>query len=96
MDVNNYTLNIEGILVNAKTKAKRKITNYRKAFPKVYNSEIVLGNVWENVSFRNHIQENKNHPTQKTFALTEHITKQIPFKLKWSLVQQTSCKAKTT
>jgi site-specific DNA-methyltransferase (adenine-specific) len=46
-DKNNYTFNSEDILVEAKTGAIRKLIDYRKHIPTVYNSEKVPGNVWE-------------------------------------------------
>jgi len=74
-DKNNYTFNTNGILVEAKTGAKRKLIDYRKAVPTVYNSEKVPGNVWEFSRVRYRMDEYENHPTQKPIALLERIIK---------------------
>lgn len=72
-DKNNYTFNTKDILVEAKTGAKRKLIDYRKAVPTVYNSEKVPGNVWEFARVRYRMDEYENHPTQKPVALLERI-----------------------
>ena len=46
MDKESYTFNAQDILVEAKTGAQRKLIDYRKAVPTVYNSQKVPGNVW--------------------------------------------------
>ena len=74
-DKNNYTFNSNDILVEAKTGAKRKLIDYRKAIPTVYNSEKVPGNVWEFSRVRYRMNEYENHPTQKPIALLERIVK---------------------
>ncbi|MCX8480657.1 MAG: adenine-specific DNA-methyltransferase [Sediminibacterium sp.] len=74
-DKNNYTFNSNDILVEAKTGAKRKLIDYRKAVPNVYNSEKVPGNVWEFARVRYRMDEYKNHPTQKPISLLERIIK---------------------
>jgi adenine-specific DNA-methyltransferase len=74
-DKNNYTFNINDILVEAKTGAKRKLIDYRKAVPTVYNSEKVPGNVWEFSRVRYRMDEYENHPTQKPISLLERIIK---------------------
>jgi site-specific DNA-methyltransferase (adenine-specific) len=74
-DKNNYTFNSEHILVEAKTGAKRKLIDYRKTVPRVYNSEKVPGNVWEFPRVRYRMNEYENHPTQKPEALLERIIK---------------------
>ena len=74
-DKNNYTFNTNDILVEAKTGAKRKLIDYRKAIPTVYNSEKVPGNVWEFPQVRYRMDEYENHPTQKPIALLERIIK---------------------
>jgi len=74
-DKNNYTFNTNDILVEAKTGAKRKLIDYRKAVPTVYNSEKVPGNVWEFSRVRYRMDEYENHPTQKPIALLERIIK---------------------
>lgn len=74
-DKNNYTFNADNILVEAKTGAKRKLIDYRKSVPTVYNSEKVPGNVWEFARVRYRMDEYENHPTQKPIALLERIIK---------------------
>jgi adenine-specific DNA-methyltransferase len=74
-DKDNYTFNANDILVEAKTGAKRKLIDYRKAVPAVYNSEKVPGNVWEFARVRYRMGEYENHPTQKPIALLERIIK---------------------
>lgn len=74
-DKNNYTFNANDILVEAKTGAKRKLIDYRKAVPSVYNSEKVPGNVWEFARVRYRMDEYENHPTQKPVALLERVVK---------------------
>jgi site-specific DNA-methyltransferase (adenine-specific) len=69
----NYTFNADQILVEAKTGAKRKLIDYRKNPPQVYNSEKVPGNVWEFARVRYRMDEYENHPTQKPIALLERI-----------------------
>ncbi|MDR2836012.1 MAG: adenine-specific DNA-methyltransferase [Bacteroidales bacterium] len=72
---NNYTFNVQDILVEAKTGAKRKLIDYRKNPPQLYNSEKVPGNVWEFARVRYRMDEYENHPTQKPIALLERIIK---------------------
>ena len=74
-DKNNYTFNADDILVEAKTGAKRKLIDYRKEVPTVYNSEKVPGNVWDFARVRYRMDEYENHPTQKPIALLERIIK---------------------
>jgi len=74
-DVENYTFNANDILVEAKTGAKRKLIDYRKNPPQVYNSEKIPGNVWEFPRVRYRMEEYENHPTQKPIALLERIIK---------------------
>ena len=70
---NDYTFNAQDILVEAKTGAKRRLVDYRKSTPTVYNSEKVPGNVWEMPRVRYRMGEYENHPTQKPIALLERI-----------------------
>jgi adenine-specific DNA-methyltransferase len=70
---NDYTFNTREILIEAKTGAKRKLIDYRKPIPSVYNSEKVPGNVWEFPRVRYRMNEYENHPTQKPTALLERI-----------------------
>jgi site-specific DNA-methyltransferase (adenine-specific) len=72
---NNYTFNSEDILVEAKTGAVRKLIDYRKPVPMVYNSKKVPGNVWEIPRVRYRMDEYENHPTQKPIVLLERIIK---------------------
>lgn len=74
-DKSNYTFNSNNILVEAKTGAKRKLIDYRKSIPTIYNSEKVPGNVWEFPRVRYRMEEYENHPTQKPIALLERIIK---------------------
>lgn len=74
-DKNNYTFNSEDISVEAKTGAIRKLIDYRKSIPTVYNSKKVPGNVWEIHRVRYRMDEYENHPTQKPVALLERIIK---------------------
>ncbi len=74
-DRNNYTFNADDILIEAKTGAKRKLIDYRKTVPTVYNSEKVPGNVWNFARVRYRMDEYENHPTQKPIALLERIIK---------------------
>ena len=74
-DKNNYTFNAEEILVDAKTGAKRKLIDYRKDPPQIYNSKKVPGNAWEFPRVRYRMDEYENHPPQKPIALLERIIK---------------------
>jgi site-specific DNA-methyltransferase (adenine-specific) len=74
-DKDNYTFNAKDILVEAKTGAKRRLIDYRKNPPQVYNSEKVPGNVWEFPRVRYRMDEYEEHPTQKPIALLERIIK---------------------
>jgi len=74
-DTENYTFNANDILIEAKTGAKRKLIDYRKNPPQVYNSEKIPGNVWEYPRVRYRMEEYENHPTQKPIALLERIIK---------------------
>ena len=70
-----YTFNYEDILVEAKTRAKRKLIDYRKNPPQPYSSQKVPGNVWDFSRVRFKMDEYENHPTQKPEALLERIIK---------------------
>ena len=72
-DKKSYTFNANDILVDTKTGAKRKLIDYRKTVPTMYNSQKVPGNVWEIPRVRYRMQEYENHPTQKPVALLERI-----------------------
>lgn len=68
-----YTFNSDAIMVEAKTGAKRKLIDYRKAVPTVYNSEKVPGNVWYFPRVRYRMPEYEDHPSQKPEALLTRI-----------------------
>ncbi|HEY9256469.1 adenine-specific DNA-methyltransferase [Chitinophaga sp.] len=72
-DKTNYTFNAADILIEAKTGAKRKLIDYRKAVPTAYSTEKVPGNVWDFPRVRYRMDEYENHPTQKPVALLERI-----------------------
>ncbi|MEG4632629.1 adenine-specific DNA-methyltransferase [Microcoleus sp. AR_TQ3_B6] len=74
-DKRNYTFNSSDILVEAKTGSVRKLIDYRKATPSVYNSKKVPGNVWEFPRVRYRMPEYEEHPTQKPISLLERIIK---------------------
>ncbi len=74
-DKRNYTFNSSDILVEAKTGSVRKLIDYRKATPSVYNSKKVPGNVWEFPRVRYRMAEYEEHPTQKPTSLLERIIK---------------------
>jgi len=69
----NYTFNAEQIMVEAKTGAQRKLIDYRKKIPTVYNTKKVPGNVWYFPRVRYRMHEYEQHPTQKPEALLERI-----------------------
>lgn len=70
-----YTFNAENILIEAKTWAKRKLIDYRKNPPQIYNSLKVPWNVWDFPRVRYRMDEYENHPTQKPIVLIERIIK---------------------
>lgn len=72
-DKANYTFNAEDIMVEARTGAKRKLIDYRKSTPTVYNSKKVPGNVWQFPRVRYRMDEYEKHPTQKPTALLDRI-----------------------
>ena len=74
-DKKNYTFNAENILVSAKTGATRKLIDYRKNPPQLYNTKKVPGNVWEYPRVRYRMAEYENHPTQKPMVLLDRIIK---------------------
>jgi adenine-specific DNA-methyltransferase len=74
-DKDKYTFNSQDILVEAKTGAKRKLIDYRKSPPEMYNSKKIPGNVWEFPRVRYRMGEYEDHPTQKPIALLERIIK---------------------
>lgn len=74
-DKDNYTFNASEILVEAKTGAQRKLIDYRKSVPTIYNSKKVPGNVWTFPRVRYRMPEYEEHPSQKPEALLERIIK---------------------
>ena len=72
-DPKNYTFNADAVMVKAKTGAVRKLIDYRKTVPTVYNSTKVPGNVWDIPRVRYRMGEYEDHPTQKPVALLERI-----------------------
>lgn len=74
-DANHYTFNADQILVEAKTGARRKLIDYRKRVPAVYNSKKVPGNVWYFARVRYRMAEYEDHPAQKPEELLERIVR---------------------
>ncbi len=74
-DPDNYTFNADDIRVEARTGSQRKLIDYRKAVPTVYNSTKVPGNVWDIPRVRYRMPEYEEHPTQKPVALLERVIK---------------------
>ena len=74
-DKKNYTFNADDILIEAKTGAKRKLIDYRKTTPQLYNSQKIPGNVWYFPRVRYRMPEYENHPSQKPESLMERIVK---------------------
>lgn len=70
-----YTFNGEDIAVVAKTGATRKLIDYRKPTPTIYNSTKVPGNVWYFPRVRYRMPEYEEHPSQKPTVLLERIIK---------------------
>jgi adenine-specific DNA-methyltransferase len=73
VDAKSYTFNADDIAVEAKTGAKRKLVDYRKAVPTVYASTKVPGNVWSIPRVRYRMDEYEEHPSQKPEALLERV-----------------------
>ena len=72
---NNYIFNYKDIMVETNTGAKRKLVDYRKNPPKLYNKEKVPGNIWYFPRVRYRMKEYVNHPSQKPEILLERIVK---------------------
>lgn len=72
-DPKHYTFNPDAIAVEAKTGAKRKLIDYRKAVPTPYNTKKVPGNVWDFTRVRYRMDEYEEHPSQKPEALLERV-----------------------
>ncbi len=73
MNKDSYTFNTDDILVEARTGATRKLIDYRKSVPTLYNSKKVPGNVWTIPRVRYRMDEYENHPTQKPTTLLDRI-----------------------
>lgn len=74
-DPKNYTFNANDILVEARTGSVRKLIDYRKDNPTIYNSKKVPGNVWNINRVRYRMDEYEKHPTQKPITLLERVIK---------------------
>ena len=72
---NDYTFNVDDIMVEAPTGAKRKLIDYRKPIPQPYNTKKVPGNVWNFPRVRFRMHEYENHPSQKPVALLDRIVR---------------------
>ncbi len=72
-NVKDYTFNADAVQVEAKTGAKRKLIDYRKAVPTQYNTTKVPGNAWYFPRVRYRMDEYEEHPSQKPEALLERI-----------------------
>lgn len=72
-DKKSYTFNAEDIMIEAKTGATRKLIDYRKPTPTIYNSKKVPGNVWSIPRVRYRMDEYEKHPTQKPTKLLDRI-----------------------
>lgn len=72
-DKKRYTFNAQDILVEARTGAVRRLIDYRRRPPKIYNSKKVPGNVWQIARVRYRMGEYENHPTQKPVGLVQRI-----------------------
>lgn len=72
-DRKNYTFNADAVKVKARTGSERKLIDYRKPVPTVYNSEKVPGNVWYFSRVRYRMAEYEEHPSQKPETLLERI-----------------------
>jgi len=72
-DPERYTFNGDAIRVEARTGAQRRLIDYRKSTPSLYNSTKVPGNVWYFPRVRYRMSEYENHPSQKPESLLERI-----------------------
>ena len=68
-----YTFNADDVAVEARTGAVRRLVDYRKPTPTLYNSRKVPGNVWSIPRVRYRMDEYEDHPSQKPEALLERI-----------------------
>lgn len=74
-DEKNYTFNADAVMVEARTGATRKLIDYRKPVPAIYNTKKVPGNVWNFPRVRYRMAEYEEHPSQKPEALLERVVK---------------------
>ncbi len=74
-DPKNYTFNADDIKVEARTGAQRRLIDYRKPVPAMYNTHKVPGNVWCFPRVRFRMEEYEEHPAQKPEALLERIVR---------------------
>ena len=65
--------NKDAALTDAKTGSMRKLIDYRKTPPRIYNEKKILGNVWNMPRVRFKMEEYETHPTQKPEKLLEKI-----------------------
>ncbi len=72
-DPDRYTFNGDAIRVEARTGAQRKLIDYRKPTPSLYNTTKIPGNAWYFPRVRYRMSEYENHPSQKPEALLERI-----------------------
>jgi len=72
-DDQNYTFNLEDILVPARTGSIRKLIDYRKTPPEPYSEVRNPGNVWYFPRVRYRMPEYMKHPSQKPELLLERI-----------------------
>lgn len=69
------TFNKEYCMVEAKTGSQRKLIDYRKNPPQLYNTQKIDGDVWDFVRVRYKMLEYTNHPTQKPLSICDRIVK---------------------
>ena len=74
-DADSYTFNADDVAVEARTGAVRRLIDYRKPNPTLYNSKKVPGNVWSIPRVRYRMDEYEDHPSQKPEALLERIVR---------------------
>jgi adenine-specific DNA-methyltransferase len=74
-DPDAYTFNADDIAIEARTGAIRRLIDYRKPNPTLYNSKKVPGNVWSIPRVRYRMDEYEEHPSQKPEALLERIVR---------------------
>ena len=72
-DPDRYTFNSDAIAVEARTGSQRKLIDYRKPKPTLYNSQKIPGNVWYFPRVRYRMPEYEHHPSQKPELLLERI-----------------------